>query len=132
MKFSDPAVDQYSALDGKRLSPVAQKAVSRLLASWDCTDDEAARLFGMEPDHWIDVSKGDFEHFLSQDQLLRASYLVGIFSGLRAFSDDTAKRWPKLPNTGPIFRGKTPVEFMLEGGLEAMEKTRRYTDCLGY
>ncbi|TLX16147.1 DUF2384 domain-containing protein [Rhizobium sp. MHM7A] len=132
MKLSDPAVDQYPALDEKLLSPVAQKAVSRVLKSWNCTDDEAARLFGVEPDHWIGVSRGDFEYLLSQDQLLRASYLIGIYSGLQVFSDDTAKRWPKLPNTGPIFRGKTPVEFMLEGGLEAMEKTRRYTDCLGY
>lgn len=132
MKFSDSAVDQYPALDEKRLSPVAQKAVSWVMASWDCTHDEAAQLFGVEPDRWVAIRSGDFEHSLNQEQLIRASFLVGIYFGLQVFSGDTARRWPKLPNTGPIFRGKTPVEFMLEGGLEAMEKTRRYTDGLGY
>jgi hypothetical protein len=98
MRLYDPAVDQYPAFDEKRLSPVALKAVPRVLESWDCTDDEAAQLFGVEAGQWNVITRGDFEHSLSPDQLLRASYLVGIYSGLQVFSEETAKRWPKLPN----------------------------------
>lgn len=132
MKSYDPVIDQSPPFDERRLSPVAQKAVYRVLASWNCTDDEAARLLGVEPDRWAAIGDGDFQRSLNRDQLMRASYLIGIYSGLRVFSDETAKRWPKLPNTGPLFLGKTPVEFMLEGGLDAMEKTRRYTETIGY
>ena len=125
-------VGELSVSDEKRLSSVAQKATSRVLSSWKCTVEEASRLLSVSEDHWANIAEGDFHRALDQEQLLRASLLVNIYTGLQVFSEDTARAWPKLPNTGPLFSGKSPVEFMLEGGFEAMEKTRRYTAALGY
>jgi hypothetical protein len=132
MKHFDPAADRYPQLDGKRLGPVAQKAVARVFDAWNCSDDEAASLFGLAQDQWRSIADGKFAAELTQDQLLRASHLIGIYRGLQVFGEDVAKRWPKLPNTGPLFEGRSPMEFMIEGGFNAIEGTRRYADGLGY
>ncbi|MBK8631864.1 MAG: hypothetical protein IPN84_17295 [Sphingomonadales bacterium] len=41
-----------------------------------------------------------------------------------------ADRWPRLPNRGPIFSAKSPVEAMIEGGIPRMLETRLYIDAL--
>ncbi len=132
MKHFDPIADRYPSLDERRLSPVAQKAVSRVFEAWNCSDDEAASLFGLDQSHWRDIADGKFDGALTQEQLLRASHLISIYRGLQVFSEDVSKQWPKLPNTGPLFEGMTPVEFMMAGGFNAVEKTRQYAESLGY
>src|SRR4051812_16081643 len=58
---------------------------------------------------------------LSQDQMTRASALIGIFKGLNLLFDQAmADRWPKLRNTGPLFNNLPPVEAMIEGGIPYM------------
>jgi hypothetical protein len=41
-----------------------------------------------------------------------------------------ADRWPKLANKGPIFRHKSPVQAMIEGGIPVMLETRRHVDAV--
>lgn len=132
MKHLDPSDGRYPYLDEEKLSPVAKKAVSRVLEVWDCNGDEAARLVGVDQAIWHSIAGGEYHSRLSQEQLLRASHLIGIYRGLQVFSEDVARRWPKLPNSGPLFKGKTPVEFMLEGGYVAIEQTRQYADSFGF
>lgn len=132
MKHFDPSADGYPSLDERRLSPVAAKAVSRVFKAWNCSDDEAASLIGLDRGHWRDIADGNFDKEFTQEQLLRASHLIGIYRGLQVFSEDVAKQWPKLPNTGPLFEGRTPIKFMVEGGFDAIEKIRQYADGLGY
>jgi hypothetical protein len=132
MVLSDPIVNQYPALDERRMSPVAQKAVSRVFSSWNCSSEESSKLLGVSFERWQEISKGSYENDLNREQLLRASFLIGIFSGLQVFSGQTASLWPKLPNSGPLFLGRTPVEFMLDGGLAALEQVRDHVAALGF
>ena len=54
-----------------------------------------------------------------------------MFKGLHLlFADSMADRWPHLPNRGPIFASKSPVEAMIEGGIPRMLETRLYIDAL--
>lgn len=113
------------------IDAVALKAYRRLAAFWDLGNDEAAALADTKERTWTRIKKDEWRGELSQDQRLRLSALVGLYKGLHLyFSDDLADRWVKLPNTGPVFRGATPLRTMIDGGLPAILKTRHYVDAL--
>jgi uncharacterized protein (DUF2384 family) len=77
------------------------------------------------------MSAGRWENSLSQDQLTRVSALVGVFKGLHLlFADEMADRWMRLPNKGPLFENRTPIEAMIEGGIPIMLDVRRHVDAL--
>jgi Protein of unknown function (DUF2384) len=66
---------------------------------------------------------------LDQDRLMRISYLIGIFKSLNIlYSQRLADQWMRLPNTNPIFGGRTPLDY-LRGGQPAMEIVRRLLDA---
>lgn len=119
------------APDRERLSPVAIKAFRKIVEHWALTNAEAAMLLGVSESTWDRIKRGAWDQPLSQDQLTRASAMIGIHKGLRLlFADDMALRWPKLTNTGPIFQRRTPIEAMIEGGIPLMLETRRYVDAI--
>jgi len=67
---------------------------------------------------------------LDADRLTRVSYVVGIYKALRILhSDAIAGEWVRLPNRNPIFGGRTPLEYMIRGGLPAMQTVRRLLDA---
>ena len=117
--------------DRQRLTRAAIKAVVRLMAAWGTSNAAAAVLSGVSESTWDRMKAGRWEGALSQDQLTRASALIGVFKGLHLlFADDMADRWPKLANRGPIFDRKSPIEAMIEGGIPRMLETRQYIDAL--
>jgi hypothetical protein len=67
---------------------------------------------------------------LDADRLVRISYLVGIFKALNILhSEQLADEWVRLPNSNRLFRGVTPLAFMLTGGVPAMQAVRRLLDA---
>src|SRR4051812_10844032 len=97
--------------DRARLTPAALEAIRNLAQAWSVTGIEMATLLGVPPSTW-DRIKGDaWGQALSQDQLTRASALIGLFKGLHLlFADDMANRWVKLRNSGQLFGNRTPIE----------------------
>jgi hypothetical protein len=119
-----------SEADRRRLTGAAVKAVLRLIDAWGGNNAEGAALLGVSESTWDRMKAGKWEGTLSQDQLMRASALIGVFKGLHLlFADDMADRWPKLVNRGPIFDRKTPIQAMIEGGIPRMIETRQYIDA---
>jgi len=117
--------------DRRRLTGPAVKAVMRLVDAWGGSNAEGAALLGVSESTWDRMKGGKWEGILSQDQLTRASALIGVFKGLHLlFANDMADRWPKLANRGPVFGRKTPIEAMIEGGIPRMIETRQYIDAL--
>lgn len=117
--------------DRRRLTAPAVKAVLRLVDSWGGTNAEGAALLGVSRSTWDRMKAGRWEGALSQDQLTRASALIGVFKGLHLlFADDMADRWPRLVNRAPVFDRKSPVGAMIEGGIPRMLETRQYVDAL--
>lgn len=117
--------------DRKRLTPSAVKAVLRLVAAWGGSNANGAALLGVSESSWDRMKAGKWDGTLNQDQLTRASALIGIFKGLHLlFADSMADRWPRLANRGPVFDRKSPVEAMVEGGIPRMLETRQYIDAL--
>ncbi len=117
--------------DRARLTRVAVKAVLRLADAWGANNAEGAALLGVSRSTWDRMKAGNWDEVLSQDQLTRASALIGVFKGLHLlFADSMADRWPKLPNRGPVFDRLSPVQAMIAGGIPRMLETRQYIDAL--
>ena len=117
--------------DRKRLTGTAVKAVLRVINIWGGSNAEGAALLGVSESTWDRMKAGKWDGTLSQDQLTRASALIGVFKGLHLlFADDMADRWPRLENRAPVFDRKSPIEAMIEGGIPRMLETRQYVDAL--
>lgn len=117
--------------DRRRLSPVAVKAVIRVIDAWRGSNADGAALLGVSESTWDRMKAGKWDGALSQDQLTRASALIGVFKGLHLlFADSMADRWPALANRGPVFDRLTPIQAMIEGGIPRMLEVRQYIDAL--
>jgi hypothetical protein len=42
---------------------------------------------------------------------------------------ELADKWVSLPNTNRIFGGRTPLEYMIRGGIPAMQAVRRLLEA---
>ncbi len=117
--------------DRRRLTAAATKAVVRLTEKWGASNAQAAGLLGVSESTYDRIKAGKWPGALSQDQLTRASALIGIFKGLHVlFVDGMADRWPSLVNRGPVFDRRSPIDAMIEGGIPRMIETRQYVDAL--
>ena len=117
--------------DRQRLTAAGSKAVVRLIEAWGGSNAEGAALLGVSESTWDRIKAGRWDGAFSQDQLTRASALIGVFKGLHLlFADDMADRWPKLTNRGPVFDRMTPIQAMITGGIPRMLETRQYIDGL--
>jgi len=117
--------------DRERLTPAALEAIRNLARAWNLKGEEVATLIGVSSSTWDRIKSGAWGQALSQDQLTRASALIGVFKGLHLlFADAMADRWVRLRNSGPLFGNRSPIETMIEGGIPSMIEVRRYVDAL--
>jgi hypothetical protein len=53
------------------------------------------------------------------------------FKGLRQlFSEPLRDEWVRLPNRGPFYGGRRPLDAMIAGGIPKMLEVRRHIDAL--
>jgi hypothetical protein len=133
-RFAVPALPDLSNADErKRLSPAALKALFKIARHWKVRDEDVRQLLGGISSGAYYLLKQDpraAARPLDEDRLLRISYLIGIFKSLNIlYSERLADEWMQLPNTNPIFAGRTPLEYILRGGTRAMEVVRRLLDA---
>ena len=125
--------DLSRADERRRLSAAALRALFNILDHWKVRDEDARQLLG-------GISNGAYYQLkknprapgksLEQDKLVRISYLIGIFKSLNIlYSQRLADQWMQLPNTNPIFAGRTPLDYILRGGTPAMDMLRRLLDA---
>jgi hypothetical protein len=125
----EPLVDLHSRAAREKLSPSAVRAFFRIAARWKLPDEAARDLLG-------GISNGTLYNLRSRpktlraDELLRVSYLIGIFKALHIlYSEKLADAWIQLPNTNPIFKGSTPLAYARAGGIPALQTLRRLLDA---
>jgi hypothetical protein len=123
-------VDITSREECERLGPSAVKAFFNIMACWHVRDEDAMQLLGGMASSSYYAMKKSRRRTLDPDTMLRISYLVGIFKALNILHGKSlADRWIALPNTNPIFRGATPLEYMIRGGIPAIQVVRRLLDA---
>ena len=129
--YVPPALPDLSRLDERRrLSPAALRAFFNIVERWEIRDEEAMQLLGgISSSGYYELKKKP-KPVLDQDRLQRVSYLIGIFKALNIlYSTRLADRWIQLANSNPLFTGRTPLTYMLQGGTPAMERIRSLLDA---
>jgi hypothetical protein len=125
-----PPVDLADRAVRERLSGPGLRAFFNIMRRWQVKDEDARVLLGGVTNGPFYQLKRDPDRVLDADRLTRVSLLVGIFKALHVlYSEGLADRWARLPNTSRIFGGSTPLEYMMRGGLPAIETVRRLVDA---
>ena len=113
------------------LSAAALRAFFRIGDLWELKPTEMAVLLGSIPRSiYFKYAKAPDSARLSLDTLERISHLVGIFKAINILlpRNESADAWVRRSNTGPLFHGRSALEFMLHGSLEHIVAVRRYLD----
>lgn len=114
----------------KRLSRPAIEAFFTIMTKWRVRDEDARALLGGVTNGPFYEMKRDPDRVLDVDRLTRVSYLIGIFKALHILHGDAlADEWVQLANRHPVFAGRTPLAYMIQGGLPAMQTVRRLLDA---
>jgi hypothetical protein len=129
---SKPAPDLSIEANRATLSPAAVDAFLRLSDIWSLTAKQSCALLGEGSERtWFRIKQRQWNGVLSQDALTRISALVGLYKGLHLlFSDPLADEWVSRPNREEVFEQRSPLDFMIAGGIPAMLQTRGYIDAL--
>lgn len=124
-------VDLASKEERKRLSPSGLRALFNIAACWKLRSEEVRDLLGgVANGSYFEMKRHPETRILDADQMYRVSYLIGIFKALNILhSRPLADEWVRLPNTNRIFAGRTPLDYMIRGGLPAMQTVRRLLDA---
>ena len=123
-------VDLNAKSERERLSKSALKGFFRLADAWTLRDEDARELLGGLSSSAFYEWKKNPDRVLEVDRITRISYLIGIYKALHIlYGDKLADEWLGLPNRNAIFAGRTPLAYMLGGGLLAMQTVRKLLDA---
>ena len=125
-----PIIDLTDKAQRERLSPSALKAFFNIVGRWNIRDEDARVLLGGLSNGPYYSWRKDPERTLDTDMLTRISYLIGIFKALNVlYGEKLADEWVRLPNQNPIFAGRTPLSYMMVGGVPSLQTVRLLLDA---
>lgn len=106
------------------------------MKAWGLSTEQARTLMGGLPTSTYERRLLDPEQAqLTPDELLRASYILGIYCALHAlYSGELPNAWMTIPNSNPLFGGKTPYEYAARHGARGLADIRTLLDgrCQGF
>ncbi len=120
------------ASEASRLSPAAVRAFFRIAATWHLSiGEQRAALGNIAKQTLYNWRDNAASARLSDDQLDRISYLLGIYKALHIIftRPEQADSWIRRPNEAPPFGGKQAATVMFSGKMEDLMRVRRYLDA---
>jgi uncharacterized protein (DUF2384 family) len=113
----------------KRLSPAAVEAFFKITEIWQLRNEDAmALLGGLSNGRYYQLKKSR-KGVLTQDELTRVSFLIGIFKALNVLLNrKLANQWVTRPNSNLMFGNAPPLDLLMRGGLPGMLSVRRLLD----
>jgi hypothetical protein len=125
----DTAPDLSHLRTRERLSQSAVDGFFAILEKWHVSIEKGGDLLGGRPRssmYKLKTAAGT----LTQDELTRISYLVGIYKALNILlSEELADLWVTQPNDDFLFAGRTPLDFMVREGIPGMQQVRSLLDA---
>jgi uncharacterized protein (DUF2384 family) len=115
----------------ERLFKVSLKTFFNIASVWGLTvGEQRAALGNISKQTLYNWRERGSHARLSDDQLDRISYLVGIYKALHILftRPEQADSWLRRPNTAQPFGGRPAAELMFSGRMEDMIRVRRYLD----
>src|SRR5215470_3030692 len=123
---AETAVDLSDKSTQAKLSRSAIPAFFKIAQAWRLRDESARQLLGGVSNGVFYQLKRGQKKTLDQDKLTRISLLIGIFKALNLlYSRKLADQWISLPNTNPMFKGSSPFDYMIQGGVPAFMRVRQ-------
>ncbi len=115
----------------KRMSGPAMRTFFNIVEKWKLAPKEQMAVLGSPSSSTFYKYKSGDVGTLALDILTRISLVLGIYKDLHILFPDAsvADRWVKLPNSNPMFGGKTPAEFVSQGEMDALYRVRRLLDA---
>jgi hypothetical protein len=106
----------------ERLSRSARRGFAAIVDKWALSSEQADQLLGKRPtETGVDT--------LSQDEITRISYVIGIYKALNILlPNHAADAWITRPNKNPLFGGQPPLSYLLKTGLFGLKQTRKLLD----
>ena len=126
----NPTPDISNPLVRREYSLSAMAGFVAIIRAWAVRDEDATELIGgIPPGSYEAINSGKYAETLSEDQLTRISYLIGIYKALHILlPKDIADTWMSRPNDNPVFGGIAPLAFCLKEGLPGLAQVRRLLD----
>jgi Protein of unknown function (DUF2384) len=113
----------------ERLSQSVVDGFFAIMEKWQLPIEKAGDLLGGMPRSSVYKLK-TAAGTLRQDELTRISYLVGIYKALHILlPDDLADLWIGRENDNLLFRGQTPLEYILKAGIPGLQQVRSLLDA---
>jgi Antitoxin Xre/MbcA/ParS C-terminal toxin-binding domain len=114
----------------RRLSGPGMRTFFNIAAAWTLSVNEQRGLLGWPAPSTYHKYKAGRIGTLSYDTLVRISLVVGIYKALHILypEPELADQWVKLRNANSLFGGRTPLETMIGGGIDALYQVRRLLD----
>jgi hypothetical protein len=115
----------------ERLSGSAIEGFFAITDKWQLSVDQAGALLGDLPRSSVYKLRST-PKTLGMDQLTRISYVVGIFNALHILLPDAlADAWMTGPNDNQLFRGQSPLDFVIRTGIPGLHDVRSMLEALG-
>lgn len=101
-------------------STVAFQLGLQILSKWKCSTMQKARILDVSVKL---IESGETVVSLSDEQLIRISYLANIHASLRTIfnCEENVYGFMKLGNLNPLFEGRTPLSFIETGDLTKLK-----------
>ena len=113
-----------------RLSPAAIEGFFAILAKWHVPIETGRELLGSGRSRAGLYELKRQHRPLSQDELMRVSFMVGIFKALHILLPDAlADEWMTRPNDNALFGSRTPLQFILQQGIPGFREVRNLLDA---
>ena len=113
----------------ERLSQSAIDGLFAIADKWQLSMERAGELLGGMPRSTVYKLK-TAAGTLSQDQLTRVSYIVGVYKALHILlPDEPADQWMTRPNDNFLFGGQTPLDLVVRAGIPGLQQLRGLLDA---
>lgn len=121
---------RFDPLIRKRMSGPALRTFLNIANAWGISVTEQQALLGYPAASTYHKHKAGQIGTLSFDMLTRISLAIGIYKALHILYADEAlaDRWPRLPNSNPLFGGRPPLTLMMDAGIDGLYQVRRLLD----
>ena len=125
-----PPAERQDPAVRRRLSAPSLRAFFNIARAWQLSAGEERGLLGWPPSSTFHKYKSGDAGALSFDTLTRISLVLGAYKALHILYPEPAfaDQWMRMPNTHPLFGGRTPIAWVVDDGLDGLFHLRRLLD----